>query len=202
MGDSIVIIIDQWKWKYNTAFAFPQAPASDDLAKQIIYFIEHNNIHTAVLASFNCSEELYSNTIWYRNRLLVIDPVYSIKNFKMRIDQDYYRFKDHHQSTADILLNYVNPNIFQTAIREQKELEAYLLNYPNIKDIYILGEAWEICVKDRPLGYENVYKKFCLSTDRRVLTHLDCVLTCNGEIPVPDQQWQPVDNLTYQYCPA
>jgi len=201
VGDSIVIIIDQWEWYYPnpelgySESAGPKKKLPSMLPNRIINFIDNQNIHTAVLASYMCSEELYSNKIWYSNRQ-------SIKQVTGRSKVlDYHTYKKYKQKTIDIILDYVNPNIFQIAMREEKELETYLLSYPEIKNIFVSGIAWEICVKIRPLGYVNIYEKFCLNSDRRVLVSTDCVLTCNGEIPELDTQWISVGNNIYEYCP-
>ena len=183
MGDSLVIIIDPWTW-----FGVPRKKLKPYLAERVINFINHNNIHTAVLASYDCHRELYSDTVWYRNRLPMTDLA-------------EYAPDNHDQCTIDIVLQYVNTDIFQIAMRNEKELTAYLLDHPEIKNIYIVGEAWEICVKDRPLGYLNVYKQFCQGTDLRLLTSVDCVLTATGQQPELTSEWQPISNNVYQYCP-
>jgi len=183
VGDSIVVIIDAWTW-----YGIPRKKLKPYLAERIIKFINSNPIHTAVLASYNCHREIYSDTVWYRNRLPLDNLI-------------EYSPDNHNQHTIDIVLNYVNTNIFQIAMRNEKELSIYLSNHPKIKDIYILGEAWEICVKDRPLGYENVYKKFCQGTERRLLTSIDCVLTASGQQPELTKPWQPISNNVYQYRP-
>ena len=186
MGDNVVIIIDPWAWSDNGTV--PREKLSPELANCIINFINSNKIHTVVLASYNCHIDMYSSTVWYQNRL-------PLENFI-----EYWP-THHDQETIDVMLNYVNSNVFQIAMRNEKELEVYLLQHPEITNIYVVGEAWEICVKDRPLGYENVYEKFCRGNNRRLLTSLDCVRTYNSEIPVPDNNWQAIDQLVYQYCP-
>ena len=188
LGDSLVIIIDQWEWSLDPTE--PRKKFKSDLSSRIVNFINNNKIHTAVLSSYECSKELYSDTVWYRNRLSIIDPTF-----------DYQSNFNYKQNTIDILLQYVNPSIFQIAMREEKELEAYIAEHPEIKNIYIFGCAWDVCVKIRPLGYENVYKKFCRDNDRRLLTSTDCILNHNSQIPILDSNWVYIDNKIYQYCP-
>jgi hypothetical protein len=199
--DSMVIIIDQWEWSSDVAGPNDQWEwASDptetrkklnsDLSSRIVNFIDNNKIHTAVLSSYECSKELYSDTVWYRNRLAIVDPTF-----------DYWSNLNYKQNTTAILLQYNNSDIFQIAMRGEKELEVYLAEHPKIKNIYVFGCAWELCVKTRLLGYENVYKKFCQDGSRRLLTSTDCILNYNSTIPVPDSNWVYIDNNIYQYCP-
>ena len=204
MADSLAIIIDQWKWKHDTSHQLPRELLDDALARRIITFIETKAIHTAVLASYQCSAELYSDTVWYQNRLAVIDPIYSTRQFQARIDDDYTAFLDQTQSTTDVLLNYVNPAVFQVAMRDDRELAQYLILHPKIQDIYIVGSAWEQCVQDRLLGYQNVYAKFCQGTDRRLLTDINCVLTLTARAPDLDTDinWIRLQDQMYQYNPA
>jgi hypothetical protein len=88
-------------------------------------------------------------------------------------------------------------------MREEKELEVYLKEHPRITNIYITGAAWEKCIRKRPLGYENVYNKFCKGTKRRLLVSLDCVETLNCTPPLLDTniQWKKIQDQIYQYCP-
>lgn len=198
MGDSLVIIIDAWTPQEHHSFNY--STRTVELAKRIIDFIDSRNPH-AVLASYHCSAELYSDTVWYRNRLSEIEKLYSTKNFQTRIDQDYHAHLAEKQSTVDVLLNYVNPNVAQLAMREEKELGIYLQMHPEIKDIYIVGSAWEECVRNRPLGYLNVYNKFCKGSDRTVRTSSDHVTTYSGGPLKIDSNWQLIAPAVYQYCP-
>ena len=204
MADSLAIIIDQWKWKHDASHQLPRELLDDALARRIIAFVEINAIHTAVLASYQCSAELYSNTVWYQNRLAVIDPIYSTQQFESRIADDYTAFLDQEQCTADVLLNYANPAVFQVAMRDDRELAQYLNLHPEIQDIYIVGSAWEQCVQNRLLGYQNVYEKFCQNSDRRLLTNLDCVVTQVSGPPNLDADinWFCLHDQVYQYRPA
>lgn len=204
MADSLAIIIDQWKWKHDDLHRVPRELLDDALARRIIAFVNTGGLHTAVLASYQCSAELYSNTVWYQNRLAVIDPIYSTQQFESRIADDYAAFLDQEQCTADVLLNYENPAVFQVAMRDDRELAQYLNLHPEIQDIYIVGSAWEQCVQNRLLGYQNVYEKFCQNSDRRLLTNLDCVVTQASGPPNLDADinWFCLQDQVYQYRPA
>jgi len=204
VADSLAIIIDQWKWKHDDLHRVPRETLDDTLTRRIIEFVNTGGLHTAVLASYQCSAELYSDTVWYQNRLAVIDPIYSTQQFKARIADDYTAFLDQEQCTADVLLNYENPAVFQVAMRDDRELAQYLNLHPEIQDIYIVGSAWEQCVQNRLLGYVNVYKRFCCGTARRLLTHTACVGTQDAGQPdlSRDNDWFKIYDQVYQYRPA
>jgi len=185
----LIVIIDNWKFKPNGIIV------SGLLSKNIIEFIEQTpSIKTAVLASYSCSNELFSDTVWYNNRKL------HHSDYDAYIQQDYESNLKENKQTWEVMLNYTNSSLFQIAMRDIDELVRYV-NNTDVANIYVSGAAWEICVKDRPLGYLNVYNKFCKGTDRRLLTSLDCVANTDGSRPEPDSDWVKLNDLVYQYCP-
>jgi hypothetical protein len=137
----LLIVIDHWKYKKDGS------ERNDNLSKDIIKFIENNAIKNVALASYHCITEISQNYSWYKN----ID--YSLNWYK---ENDLMNLN---QQTQDMLLNYKNNNINQMSIRHLKELsEFFSKNY--IKNIYFAGAAWEICVRNREVGYINVSKYF------------------------------------------
>jgi hypothetical protein len=77
------------------------------------------------------------------------------------------------------------------------ELEYYLSIRPEIKNVYVLGTAWESCVKIRPLGYESL-TEIC---NINILTNTNCVLTMGGSFPVleDDPAWEHVTETIWKY---
>jgi hypothetical protein len=175
---SLAILIDCWY--------FPNSFPNTVLFSNILKFIESPFIKTVVLASYDSPIEfLNSNTVWYQNynklfgKLVGIDENGTIKR------------------TDPCILNYVSPNKFQIAMNYQQELDHYLKLNPEIKNVYVLGAAWEECVKKRPLGYLQLAK----SNIENILTHTGCVLNMNVSNPDlrNDQDWQHVENNIWQY---
>lgn len=177
---SLAILIDCWH--------VPKSPKNALLFSNILKFIESSFIKTIVLASYNSTIEcLNSDTVWYQNRN---------KLFGKLIDTaDTGPIKN----TDPVILNYVSPNKFQIAMNFQEELDYYLKLNPEIKNIYILGGAWEECVKKRPLGYWKLVK----ANVEHILTNTDCVLTMEGQPPdlTNDQNWQYLKNNSWRYIP-
>jgi len=177
---SIAILIDFWERSNRTK------------GQNLLDFLndsKSNSIETVVLASYNCYEE--KNTIWHwnynntfnstnkRTRTL-IDLHFMQKYF----NENYHPHKVEHTDPA--ILNYVNPNKFQIAMLCGWELEYYLSINPHIKNVYVFGQAWEMCVKNRPLGYDALLE----IPNINILTKLDCIRIESGTMP-PDLDIDP-----------
>jgi hypothetical protein len=166
--NDLIVIIDNWKFK-------PDGSASSGkVSNNILKFIQSNpNIKTVILASSSCSKELFSDTIWYKNRRN------SIVDYNIYVYEDYINNLHRNLETYEGLLHYVNPNFFQIAMREIDELVRYV-NNTDVANIYVSGAAWEICVKDRPLGYVNIQQHF---SNINILVDTTCVVDANSNHP-------------------
>ena len=75
--------------------------------------------------------------------------------------------------------------------------------HPEIKNIYFLGQTWEGCVKNRPLGYLAVHEEI---PTINLLTNTDCVLFDDHSLqPVDlsnDPDWKLVRDKIYVYQPS
>jgi hypothetical protein len=102
-----------------------------------------------------------------------------------------------HPTIRDIKLR--SDQVIFTAFNELQIL--YYCNNinPSIKNIYFLGAQWEMCVKNRPVGWLQVagllYHNMFSST-KNLLTRRDCVYVKKNEID--DNRWQPLDMQTLQ----
>jgi hypothetical protein len=184
--NDLLIIIDNWYRKPDGSLV------TGNLSKNIIYFIEHNpNIKTVVLASYSCSHELFSNTIWYQNRKATVD------NYEEQVNDDYLSNLKYNMATWEGLLNYVNPDIFQIAMRDMRELLTYVESN-NIKNIFMSGVAWEICVKDRPLGYVNIHRHL---PKINLFVDINCILDQHAKVPDMTlfSQWNKISDTLYEY---
>ncbi len=188
---SMIILVDLWDRQVNGQLL------SSDGSINIIDFIENeSNIKTAVLASYACLSELESNNLWYNTAQDFFKDLLDYQNFL----KTYHYESTTGQCTHPTVFNYVNSGIDQIAFRYPTELELYLKFHPEIKNIYIAGAAWSICVKDRPLGYVNLFKTFIKNTDRNLLVHSNTVRE-NGRLAVVPGTpgWVPVTEQIFKY---
>ena len=184
---SIAILIDLWespnKTKWQNLLNFLNDP-------------ESNSIETIILASYNCYDE--GNTVWHWN----YDKTFNGTNrtlIDLHFMQRYFNknFRPYTvQHTQPLILNYVNPNKFQIAMLWGWEFEYYLSKNPHIKNVYVFGQAWDICVKNRPLGYDALLE----IPNINILTKLDYVKLEDRRYPNLDNDpnwYHVVDNI---YC--
>jgi hypothetical protein len=80
-------------------------------------------------------------------------------------------------------------------MRWRWELDLYLEEHQEIKNIYVFGMAWDMCVKDRPLGYDSLSEL----PNVNILTNTTCVIDSDGNSPILDSYWELVSNNTYKY---
>jgi len=189
---SMAILIDCWK---NDSFI-------PSVYGRIIKFIDNNkNIKTVVLASYNCSKEREtSDSSWYLNynNFFVKSQQNSRKIKDLEIVHRFYEkynTKHPNENTEPDILNYKNTEKFQIAMRWRWELDLYLEAYQEIKNIYVFGMAWDMCVKDRPLGYDSLSEL----PNVNILTNTTCVIDSDGNSPILDSYWELVSNNTYKY---
>jgi hypothetical protein len=187
---SLAIIIDCWDI------------GLDPIPSNILSFIESTpSIESVVLASYNCRVERQSSAaLWYQNYNKLFRSESASRNIKdlTQVHEVYEKndTKFKNEKTDPLLLDYVNPKLFQIAMRWRWELDYYLetLN-PHIKNIYIFGAAWDECVKIRPLGYDSLSELGKIN----VLTNTMCIKDmANLAVDlIHNDNWTNVINNTY-----
>ena len=167
---NIAIIIDCWSHNYVLADDPPGSlPWNHDLMhRNIISLISVNqSIDTVILASHEISlDEFNSNTIWYTNfkkfnySKAFTNPIVQhemaggiqhpdMPTTDCRGNTPLIKMKKCiNRRTCICLLHYYWPDKFQIAA-----FHPYQLTLAGIENVYFFGEAWDICVMDRPLGY-------------------------------------------------
>ena len=187
---SLAIIIDCW----DTDRVVPKK-----LYKRIVNFLDASpHITTVALASYNCRLEKLGDSIWYQNYNNLFSNSQSRKIKDLEYVHRHFEMRDTtypNESTAPIILNYINNNKVQLAMKWRWELEYYLDLNPEIQNVYVIGTAWDMCVKIRPLGYESVKE----IKNINVLTNVSCVIDMQGNTPVPSPPWQQINNSIYHY---
>ncbi len=153
---NIAIIIDCWSHNYD--------PPGNLLHRNIISLISVNqSIDTVILATHEISpDEFNSDTIWYTNfkkfnySKAFTNPIVQ-HEMAGGIQHPDMPTTDYRGNTTDFqteqrtcicLLHYYWPDKFQIAA-----FHPYQLTLAGIENVYFFGEAWDICVMDRPLGY-------------------------------------------------
>ena len=146
---NIAIIIDCWG-KYQIPYNYP-------LHHNIINLISANqSIDTVILASYQISpDEFNTNNLWYIN----------FKNFNYSkaftnpiVQNEMYGSLQHsdlhtidyqtERRTCNCMLHKVWPDKFQIAA-----FHPYQLKLVGIENVYFFGEAWDICIRKRAMGY-------------------------------------------------
>jgi hypothetical protein len=190
---SIAILIDCW-YQGNS-------PPNSILFSNILKFIENPNIKTVILASYTRAEHIDSNALWYEN----YNDFFYKKQTHNRIRNLFTSHKiyqtTHSVMTTDPrILYYTNNNKFQIAMNWYWEIEHYLVIHSEIKNIYVFGTAWENCVRTRPLGYEELKRKF---QNINIFTDPTCTLNMIGRQPNLNKyhNWQHIENNIWKYDP-
>lgn len=187
---SLVILIDFWN---------PVGPKKrvDDT----IEFLNSNiAIKTVVLSSYEVRSELFPlyNSLWYRNRKEWYEKApMLVKDRSILEDKENIKKLSNNRRTDPRILKYNNPNRYQIAMFQYWEIEYYLSIYPEIKNLYVLGSAWEECVKYRPLGYLNLLQL----QNVNILTHTNLVRSNQSDYPdlSSDRHWVNVEGNVYRY---
>ena len=189
---SLAILIDCWT-----------IPSDTNLHTNITDYLSTNPaISAVVLASYNCKQEFSHNkSIWYTNHHMMFNADTAPRKIRelyhvhrMHLVRDT-AFKIEH--THPTILDYVDSSRSQIAMLWPWQLEYYLLLNPTIKNVYVFGAAWDICVKKRPLGYAALVE----IADINIFTHVKCVENAPNQHPNLDldPDWVKVSEDTYQY---
>jgi hypothetical protein len=190
---SAVILIDLWD-NYHRPYSA--------LITNIISFLDKtDSIESIILATYDAREEISENNIWNYNNYSMCINRNSESESILKLYREYYNIDindpNEIQKTVKNILEY--PNKFRIRMRRLWELNYFLSINPNIKNIYILGSAWDICVKIRPLGYLELSK----IPNINILTKQYCVETSRGCLPDISNEidWYHVTDDIYCYKP-
>jgi hypothetical protein len=98
-------------------------------------------------------------------------------------------------------------NILTTSAFFTKDLTDFLDTFPNIKNVIIAGEAWQLCIRTRPLGLFSVvnalkkYKKVNLLIEKKLIGGVNgfgVVLNEDEDRIVGEPSWEKIgDSLFY-----
>lgn len=171
--NDIAILIDCWETWYSKL----KIPFDYDyiLFNKIKKFVESSdNIKTIIMASYESIDK--PTTIWHANSLKFLgEELYNSKDLLKDVDPGKYK------RTDKIILNWQSAKE-QIAMHYDWEFELFLKNN-KIDNIYLCGEAMDMCVRYRPLGYESltaIIRKHNLNS--HIFLKNDCVNDSKGKI--------------------
>ena len=204
---SAAILIDCWE-SINNKW-------TENVLNNIINFLDSNDhIRTVILATYEAATEDPGNiSKWHRTYgglFHLPGNTYSSKiQFLHMVHNKYDReFSPTNMRTHPMIWNYVHDQKTQIKMHWMWELEYYLSVNTDIKNIYVMGHSWDICVGNRPLGFESLAEL----PDINILARTDCTRLSHwpednilgSEYPdlSIDPDWQPVYNNVYVYRPT
>lgn len=184
----VALLIDTWE---ENRFI------TDRCYKNIVDFIQNNNIESVVLANYGFNFFTHYNTSWMNSahqmfytggsismkeqwRMSVID------NSSISTESAWHTKNDNlvkdggGKDTSDIILD-MNFNGVKLLCHRLEDLDWYLNNVaPHIENIWYFGMAWDVCVRGRPVGYAKMSQHF---PNKIHLTKQDCVVTSQFTYP-------------------
>jgi hypothetical protein len=175
-GGSIVILIDCCD---NAANADVIKVLTDNILEKVSKIPD---LAAVILSSYDTQEHFLTDNLYYTNsNALFYDsqPIPSIREWYIQTLI----------STSSSSINTLTtiPRILhkkwhcpQFVMFNELQLEYYINHItPHVQNIYFLGVAWSVCVKSRPIGWDNIsrlikYKH--LKDDINIYTISDCLL--------------------------
>lgn len=197
-SDSLAVLIDCWDRPSNPLHKI----SSNDIRHNILSFIDSPNINTIVMASYSCPSDMKAQNIWNNNyHKLFVSPnvptdVFSL--YRSHLGSSEHLNGEQEEHTHRDILKYYNRTKFQISMLWLWELKYYLSINPEIKNIYVFGAVWEICVKDRPLGYLSLSELEGMN----ILTDTKCVKTLTSDKYLDlslDKNWTQIEDTTYKF---
>jgi hypothetical protein len=157
--NKVAILIDFWK-TVNEGID----PISKRDMKKWINDVKTKDIDTVIVATYDAVLEEWQTPVALNTKEFVGKDNWNKKIDKIRLDKVFNNRRDH----------ITNPDVW----RLTKTKKLYTIHYPweipaqmleNISEVYMYGQAWDICVKSRPLGYDfwlhNTKAKIMLAKD-------------------------------------
>lgn len=105
------------------------------------------------------------------------------------------------KKTSSVIKNLQGKKIYATSIHE---IEKYL---EDVETVFLAGSAWDRCIKDRELGYLNLYRYFKEKNNVNINIKDDCVIYSEeyrAKIfdPIENLEWVPTEEKgVYRYQP-
>jgi hypothetical protein len=190
----IAILIDCWE-HYTQ-----QDPIYEATWKNIELAPQEKNIRTVALATHEYDITTHWTTQWFTNTHRIFFIGNKNKNsWVQSLPQGIGTSPGYIYQTADTILN-IKTNALKIMMHDPDQLVWYLTELaPHIKAVWYFGIHWNICLKDRNIGYNNL--KFALTQmGCEIFTDTNMVVTVDNQRPNSKDMigWQHVVDTTYK----
>jgi hypothetical protein len=163
--------------------------------------IKEKNIQTVVLATHEYDITTHWPTEWFINTHdIFFNGNHNRDSWVKSLPYSIGSAADYCYQTAPDILN-LKTHALKLMLHDSNQLKWYLKNItPHITNIWYFGCHWDICLKDRPIGYMHM-KSFCIENNINILTDTQCVVTEDNLRPenVELSRWQHIVNGIYQH---
>lgn len=199
--NTAAVIIDQWDDSLDYNFLTKESVLADrqyQLVNNIKeYITSHDNIDLIILASYSIKSECLQKNDYNKYSLEILG-------------NELYKKKIKFLQSIDVPEEYTDSRLIEWKIKKKKismhfpwELAVFLKKH-SIKDFFICGSTFDFCVRDRPLGYEALYKfinNFNLSS--KIFTKSNLVLKEDDSFldPEKDTDWTSFNLDIFYYDP-
>jgi hypothetical protein len=170
--DSVAVLVDCWETEYIETDV-------DRVYSNIIKTLNRTKeIKAVILASYDV-DDIPTDNLWYMN---------------------HTKLRNHSQKTADVILNYVNPDKLQIAMTSFEDFAGFLDKHREIENIYFMGQSWNSCIMNRPIGIKS-----CGNIQRNIIINQKCVWNAdthsllNMERDCPEESYIKLKDHVYQY---
>lgn len=192
---SIVILVDCYKPSTDS-------PTYKEFYERVTKFLDTapDNVKSYILASYNCPNER-QKIVWFTNynKMITESKSHALEDLA-HIHKIYDQRDFPEEQTDPAILYYKNKKKHQIAMTRIWELKHYFSLHPEIKNIYVFGTVWEICIRNRSLGYQGLYEEF---PNVNILVNPDYILKLDATVPdINDEpDWKHIENNIYKYEP-
>jgi len=180
IGGSIVVLIDCWGEIHPiTAHNIQnQQKLYDNILKEIPKIL---NLTAVVLSTYHTTEHNNSSNQYYMQSADLFynaQPIAYVREMYQQLNYEIINSAAN-QVTDPKILNKLW-QVPQLAMTHPYQLEYYINHVvPHVKNIFFFGQAWNLCVKKRPIGYSPILELIKwnhLAADTRVFTFSNCIL--------------------------
>lgn len=142
--NKIAVLIDCWKTVDQ-----PLDLMSIKTTKGWLADVDSRDIDTVIVATYDVIDLEWKTPFAIDTRKFVGASNWNKKIESIRFDKTFNGRNDH----------ITNPAVWELA----KSKKIFTIHYPwefpagiveNINEVYMYGQAWDVCVKERPLGYD------------------------------------------------
>jgi len=191
----IAILIDCWEHLTDQHKIYPET------WNNIITAIENKNIQTVVLSTYTYDIKTHWNSEWFTNaHHIFFNGNPRQEDWVRTLPESIGTAPGYIYQTAKTIFDYEFSNQLKFMLHDSDMLKWYIEEVvPHIKNLWFFGCHWDLCLKERPIGFENL-QSWANKTERNCLTDINCVVTEFNERPSVDnfKDWSLINNGVYR----